>query len=289
MRRGEPQHGFTLIEIMVVILIIAGATAGIMLAFGNTSRTNLRSSTWTLVSASRYAYSRAVTQGLTVRIVLDFEKRTIQLQETDGRVVLNREDETGTGLHREGVDDAQDPDAEDGEESGEAPPATVGQGMGSPGVGGGIFGIGLESSDSLDPMGDMMSGVGMGRLTDPFLASMQGTEEGGLLRGNPAGYRGPKFAALEGKRGEPRDLEGDTVFRRVYTPHEPSPREDGRAYIYFFPGGVTEHTIIQLSDNNEDDPMVFSVEIHPLNGRAVIHSFELEPEEELDDLQEADE
>ena len=287
MRRDEPQHGFTLIEIVVVILIIAVAMTGVALALGNTSRTSLRSSTWTLVSASRYAYSRAVTQGVTVRIVLDFDKRTIQLQETDGRVVLNREDETGTGLHREGVDEAPYPDAEDGEESVEAPPATVSQGMGS--TGGGIFGMGLDSSDSMDPMGDMMSGVGMGQLTDPFLASMQGLEEGGLLRGNPAGYRGPKFAALEGKSGEPRDLEGDTVFQRVYTPHEPSPREDGRAYVYFFPGGTTEHTIIQLSDNDEDDPMVFSVEIHPLNGRAVVHSFEFEPEEELDDLQEADE
>lgn len=272
---------------MVVILIIAGAMTVVVLAIGNSSRTNLRSSTWTLVAASRYAYSRAVTQGVTVRIVLDFDKRTIQLQETDGRVVLNREDETGTGLHREGVDDAPDPDAEGGEESAETPPATVGQGMGS--TGGGIFGMGLDSSNSMDPMGDMMSGVGMGHLTDPFLASMQGTGEGGLLRGNPAGYRGPKFEALEGKRGKPRELAGDTVFQRVYTPHEPSPREEGRAYVYFFPGGITEHTIIQLSDNNEDEPMVFSVEIHPLNGRAVIHNFEFEPEEDLDDLQEADE
>ncbi len=287
MRRVEPQHGFTLIEIIVVIVIIAVAMTGVALALGNSARTSLRSSTWTLVAASRYAYSRAVTQGVTVRIVLDFDKRTIQLQETDGRVVLNREDETGTGLQREGVDDPNDPDAEAAEESGEAPPATVGQGMDS--TGGGIFGMGLDSSNSLDPMGDMMSGVGMGHLTDPFLASMQGAEGVGLSRGNPNGYRGPKFAALEGKRGKPRTLAGDTIFQRVYTPHEPSPREEGRAYVYFFPGGITEHTIIQLSDNNEDDPMVFSVEIHPLNGRAVVHSFEFEPEEELDDLQEADE
>ena len=287
MRRGEPQHGFTLIEIVVVILIIAIAMTGVALAFGDSSRTSLRSSTWTLVSASRYAYSRAVTQGLTVRIVLDFEKRTIQLQETDGRVVLNREDETGTGLHREGVEDVNDSAVESGNESGETSLNPVAQGMGS--TGGGVFGMGLNSGDSLDPMGDMMSGVGMGQLTDPFLASMQGQEVGGLPRGNPNGYRGPKFEALEGKRGEPRNLEGDTVFQRVYTPHEPSPREDGRAYVYFFPGGVTEHTIIQLSDNDEDDPTIFSVEIHPINGRAVVHSFEFEPEEELDDLQEADE
>ncbi len=287
MRKGEPQHGFTLIEIMVVILIIAFAMTAVALAMSNTSRTDLRSSTWTLVAASRYAYSRAVTQGLTVRIVLDFDKRTIQLQETDGRVVLNREDETGTGLQREGVDDPNEPDAEDGEESAKTPPATVGQGMDS--TGGGIFGMGLGSGDSLDPMGDMMSGVGMGQLTDPFLASMQDMGEGSLSRGNPSGYRGPKFEALEGKRGKPRELAGDIVFQRVHTPHEPSPREDGRAYVYFFPGGITEHTIIQLSDNDEDEPMVFSVEIHPLNGRAVIHNFEFEPEEELDDLQEADE
>ncbi len=150
MRRGEPQHGFTLIEIVVVILLISVAMTGVVLAIGDSSRTSLRSSTWTLVAASRYAYSRAVTQGLTVRIVLDFEKRTIQLQETDGRVVLNREDETGTGLHREGVEDVNDSDAEISEGlPGEASLNPVAQGMNS--TGGGVFGLGLNSGDSLDP------------------------------------------------------------------------------------------------------------------------------------------
>ncbi len=72
----------------------------------------------------------------------------------------------------------------------------------------------------------------------------------------------------------------------VYTPHAPHPIEEGRAYIYFFPGGVTEHSIIQLSDGDE---RIYSVEIHPISGRAIIHNEAVEPEEELDDLQEADE
>jgi rhodanese-related sulfurtransferase len=38
----------------------------------------------------------------------------------------------------------------------------------------------------------------------------------------------------------------------------------------------------QLTDGDEDEPHVYSVEIHPLSGRAQIHDFELEPEAELE-------
>jgi hypothetical protein len=64
------------------------------------------------------------------------------------------------------------------------------------------------------------------------------------------------------------------------------PREEGKAYIYFFPNGVTEHSIVQVSDGSD---RVYSVEVHPLSGRAFIHNEPIEPEEELDELQEAEE
>ncbi len=85
-----------------------------------------------------------------------------------------------------------------------------------------------------------------------------------------------------------RKLKGNATFNRVFAPHEPVPREEGKAYVYFFPGGVTEHVFVQLSDG-DDDPRIYTVEVHPLNGRADLHNFEFEPEEELDELQEADE
>ena len=293
MDRREAQRGFTLIEIIVVVIIAALLVAGVAIGFKATSGTNLQSSAWTLASASRYAYSRAVNQGVTVRMVLDFEKKTIALQETAGRVVLNRDDESGTGLSREGLRDLYDADGGVVET-----PMSSGDSYvmpSSPMGGGGLFGMmGLGSMDDSatgDPMADMANGIGMGQITDPFLASMQdpGSAGGGARVGNPAGYRGPRFEPVEGELGEVRELAGEVGFLKVLSPHEPRPREEGRAYVYYFPGGMTEHAVIQLTDGDEEDPEIFSIEIHPLSGRAEILSFEYEPEDELDKLQEADE
>lgn len=74
---------------------------------------------------------------------------------------------------------------------------------------------------------------------------------------------------------------GSGVFvQRIFTPHEPEPREAGVGAIYFFPQGHTEHTFVQLSDGDED---VFTIEVHPLTGRAFIHGVELTPDEAAED------
>jgi general secretion pathway protein H len=281
------QRGLTLIEVMVVTVIIAIAMTGIGLGLGAATRADLRSGASTLVACSRAAYSRAVTQGVTARIVLDFDARTIQLQETTGRVVLQRDDATGSGLHRENAP-GMDPDAG----ADDVPAPQMMPSISSGGTGGALGALaepmsagGTTAAGGL--LGGLMSGLGGGQITDPFLAAMaQGAS--GDVTGGKAGYRGPVFAPAEGKSGEPRELAGSTAFLKVFTPHEPKPREDGKAYVYFFPGGVAEHTIIQLTDRDEESPHVYSIEIHPLSGRAEIHDFELEPPEDLDALEEAE-
>jgi general secretion pathway protein H len=254
--------GFTLIEMMVVVIIVALVMTGVGFSIGATSRAKLRSSFFKLVSAVRYAYSNAVTHGMTTRMVLDFDNHTFYLEETSGRVVLNKGDQTGEGFRQE----------EEGLNE------KIGSGLldeRMDTMGSGLSGIGLSGTSD---MADRSTG---GVLTDPFLAAM----ERGTVSG-PIGYRRPTFNKIEGKRGDVRELEGNTTFVIAYTPHEPLPREEGKAYIYFFPNGVTEHSIIQVSDGDE---RVYSLEVHPLSGRAVIHNEPIEPEEELDELQEAEE
>ncbi len=68
---------------------------------------------------------------------------------------------------------------------------------------------------------------------------------------------------------------------RLYVPHHPAPVEDGKAAVHFFPGGMTEHAVIHLSDGTEEG--IFSIELHPLTGRATIHPEAYEPEELLGD------
>ena len=269
---------------LVVVVLVALAVTGVALSIGATMRAALRESSWTLIAGVRYAYSHAVTQGVNVRLVMDFEGRTLHLEECPGRVVLTRSDETGEGLGRE----ADDPLAF-GPDGGIAGGRTLldnqmdsigsslggGSAMGSTGnLGGGLLGG--------DDFGMAIDGLSDGRITDPYLASI----EGGFGAG-PLGYTKPRFSPLEGTRGEKRSLEGDTRFAVVFTPHDPQPREDGRAFIYFFPGGVTEHAFIQLSDG-EMDERVYTVEVHPLTGITKLFTEAIEPEEELDELQEAE-
>ncbi|HJL44968.1 MAG TPA: prepilin-type cleavage/methylation domain-containing protein, partial [Polyangiaceae bacterium LLY-WYZ-15_(1-7)] len=73
--------------------------------------------------------------------------------------------------------------------------------------------------------------------------------------------------------------EAEVRITRLFTPHEREPRETGRGYIYFFPGGRTEHAVVQITDGEDN---VYSIEVHALTGRAEIHAYAHEPVE-LDD------
>lgn len=84
------------------------------------------------------------------------------------------------------------------------------------------------------------------------------------------------FSALEGRRYEAAELADGVRITRLWTPHEAEPREEGTGHIYFFPNGQTENAVLWVSDGSD---RVFSVEIHPLTGRARVRDFAWEPEE----------
>ncbi len=84
--------------------------------------------------------------------------------------------------------------------------------------------------------------------------------------------RGPSGSTLA--RFQPHSLGGGVHILRVYVPHEPDPVEHGKASIYFFPNGRTEHAVVQLGDG---DHVVYSVEINDLTGRAKVYDRAYEP------------
>jgi hypothetical protein len=67
---------------------------------------------------------------------------------------------------------------------------------------------------------------------------------------------------------------------KLIVAHEPVPLESGRGSVHFFPSGMAEHAVIQVSDGSDT---VFSVELHPLTGRAKIHPEAYAPAALLDD------
>lgn len=88
------------------------------------------------------------------------------------------------------------------------------------------------------------------------------------------------FAALEGDRFAASPLASGVTIERLIVPHEPEPRTEGKASIYFFPGGQTEHAVLWISDGSDH---VYSLELHPLTGRTRVHNYAYEPEVMLDD------
>lgn len=84
------------------------------------------------------------------------------------------------------------------------------------------------------------------------------------------------FEPISGRRYTAQPIADGVEIERLVTPHEADPRERGTGHIYFFPHGQTEHAVVWLSDGGDT---VFSVEIHPLSGRARVRASAYEPEE----------
>jgi general secretion pathway protein H len=81
----------------------------------------------------------------------------------------------------------------------------------------------------------------------------------------------PSFAALRllgGDGDEPgRELGAGIKFRLVQTDRDPDPITNGRAYLHFWPGGVTEHAVIQIGSGSDDG---LTVRVSALTGRASV-------------------
>lgn len=91
------------------------------------------------------------------------------------------------------------------------------------------------------------------------------------------GARSPRAsfeaAAGVGFPAEGKELPSGIQFWQVMTGHQESPIGEGRAYLYFFPGGQTENAAVQLRVTNaaEDDTSGFlTVVVSPLTGKTSI-------------------
>ena len=99
----------TLIEIMMVIVIIAFAAAGVGYSVGALARTDLKASATRVASAVRYAYSRAVTHGYPVRISFQMPANSFSIEEARGPISLALGSEDVHGAEAEDTGGAIDP------------------------------------------------------------------------------------------------------------------------------------------------------------------------------------
>lgn len=120
-----------------------------------------------------------------------------------------------------------------------------------------------------------------GAAIDPWEAARQRIEKPDVLT-LPAS----PFAQLTNPSGKPmarfttQPVGDDIRVVKVIVAHEVKPRTEGKADLFFFPSGLTQHAVVQLADKND---IIYSVEIHPLTGRGKIHDAPYEPEVLMDD------
>jgi len=70
--------------------------------------------------------------------------------------------------------------------------------------------------------------------------------------------------------GAGRQFDSGIVYKQVQTEHDEKPRTEGRAYLYFWPGGSTEWASIQLQVKGKKSTL--TVLVSPLTGRSQIKS-----------------
>ena len=91
--QSRNETGFTLIEVILVVTIIAIVVTGATFGLGAITRTRLRSSSFKVMSAAKFAYSRAITQGTTTRLQFDLDQNTMAVEETETPVTLSMDEQ----------------------------------------------------------------------------------------------------------------------------------------------------------------------------------------------------
>lgn len=92
-------------------------------------------------------------------------------------------------------------------------------------------------------------------------------EESDRILEGPRAAR-PAFEPTKEFGAEGRPLGSGIEVRQVQTEHDGQPRAEGRAYLYFWPGGETERAVVQLRRRGDEDGL--TIVVSPLTGRARI-------------------
>ena len=207
--RRRPVRGLTLIEIVIAIALIALLSGSLLFGKNMLVGSRMKAAATLIVSSVRFGLTRANATGRPTRLVIDFEKKQLSIEEASSSVMLREKGKDQTG--------------------GAAPASSA------------------EAKARAD------------------------SEK--ILEGPHAAR--PQFAKLSGVSGAVEDLSvgralGDGVeIVQVRTEHDEEPLRDGRAYIYFWPGGTTERAIVQLKKAG-DKEAALTVSLSPLTGRAKI-------------------
>jgi general secretion pathway protein H len=120
---------------------------------------------------------------------------------------------------------------------------------------------------------DKSPAAGADPVTEAERAALEDSEK--LLKG-PMILK-PRFKPIDtfgfgdsekAKGGKP--LGRGVSFGSVQTAHDDAPRTEGRAYLYFWPGGLTERAAIQVHIGEGVDETTLTLAVAPLTGKVTV-------------------
>jgi general secretion pathway protein H len=119
--------------------------------------------------------------------------------------------------------------------------------------------------------------TGTGGAAAATVAEKTAIEEGGRIVKGPTAPRTsfkeiePMGLAASAPGKGHKALERGVKFRLVQAAHDEEPRKDGRAYLYFWPGGQTERASIQLKVGEANDEKdAITLVVAPLTGKVTV-------------------
>jgi general secretion pathway protein H len=236
----RPSQGFTIIEVMVAMMVIALiATIGVK-GFRTVTKGSLREGSSHMAGAIRFLFDRASITGKYHRLVIDLSEGKYWAEVSDDKFYAPNQAETEA--ERQKREDKEANQDEQDRKRKEKQQMLYGNGASSSGM----FST-YSASSSFD-----MSKLDVGEF-------------------HPKRAR---FAAFKETALKPVSL-GKLKIKSFYTPRMTDPVTSGRAYLYFYPLGQTEPAIITLTDASGES--VYSLVVHPITGRVRIYSQEVSP------------
>jgi general secretion pathway protein H len=211
-RPREPraaQRGLTLIEIVIAIALIAILSGSLLFGKNMLVGSRVKNAATLVMSSVRFGLTRANATGRPTRLVIDFDKKQLSIEEASNSLMLREKGKDQTG----GAD-----------------AATVAE-------------------------------------------TKARTEAERIVEGPHAAR--PHFTKLSNVHGAIEDLASGRALGQgveivgVRTEHDEEVIKEGRAYLYFWPGGTTERAIVQLKKEGDKEASL-TVVVSPLTGRAKV-------------------